>query len=93
MMLGTFPTFLTFLTRRLCFPALAAAPWQGPDTPSSLRRERLGPPTVGPEGDDLSRRSESASAASSLCRPSTRNSDRSASASLARAVPFLAEGT
>jgi hypothetical protein len=87
---STFPTFLTFLTQALCFPAPANNPWHGLDIPSSLRRERLGPPTVGPEGDDLSRQSE---AASSLCRPSTPNSDRSASASLARAVPFLAEGT
>jgi hypothetical protein len=81
MTLSTFLAFLAFLAHKLCFPAPASG------------RERLEPPTVGPEGDDLSRRSESASAASSLRRPSTRNSDRSASASLARAVPFLAEGT
>ena len=28
---STFPTFLTFLTRKPCFPAFAAAPWQGPE--------------------------------------------------------------
>ena len=80
MKLSTFPAFLAFLTQAVCFPAPASG------------RERLEPPTVEPEGDDLSRWSESASGASSL-RPSTRNSDRSASASLARALPFLAEGT
>jgi hypothetical protein len=93
MMPSTFPTFLAFLTQALCFPTPASNPWQGLDIPPCVRRERLGPRAVGPEGDNLSRRSESASAASSLRRPSTRNSDRSASASLARAEPFLAEGT
>lgn len=47
--------------------------------------------TAGPGAGDLSRRSESGSAMSSL--RSTRNSDRSAPASLARAVAFVAEGT
>jgi hypothetical protein len=49
--------------------------------------------TAGPVGDDLSRQLKSASAAISLRHPSTRNCDGSAPASLARAVPFLAEGT
>jgi hypothetical protein len=67
---------------------------QRPSTGLEIARcLRRGPRTAGPGGDDLCRRSESASAASSLRHPSTRNSDRSASASLARAVPFLAEGT
>jgi len=81
MTLSTFPTFLTFLTQALCFPGSASG------------RDRLGPPTVGPEGNGWRGRSEPASAASSLRRPSTGNSDRSASAALARALPFLAEGT
>ena len=89
MTLSTFPTFLTFLA--LC-PVPAGGPWEGLEIPPYPRPEWLEPPTAGPAGEDLSRRSESASAASSLRRPSTRNSDRSASASLARAVP-LAEGT
>jgi hypothetical protein len=88
--LSTFPTFLPFLTQTLCFSAPVSDPWQGLEIARCLRR---GQRTAGPGGDDLSRRSESASTASSLRHPSTRNSERSASASLARAVPFLAEGT
>ncbi|MGZ3321349.1 MAG: hypothetical protein ACXU9C_10255 [Xanthobacteraceae bacterium] len=49
MTLGSFLTFLTFLTQALCFPPY-------------LRREGLGPPqTVPPEGEDLTERPESAS--------------------------------
>jgi hypothetical protein len=93
MTLSTFPTFLAFLTQAPCFPALASNPREGLAIPPYLRRERLGPPTVEPEGDDLSRRSEPESTASSLRRPSTRNSDPSPSPLLAYAVTFLAEGT
>jgi hypothetical protein len=90
MTLSTFPVFLTFLTQALCFPAPASNAWQGLEIAPCLRR---GPRTAGPGGDDLSRRSESESAATSLRHAWTRNSDRSTLASLARAVPFLAERT
>jgi hypothetical protein len=93
MKLSTFPTFLAFLTQKPCFAAPVSNPWHGWDIPPCVRHDCLGPPTAGPEGDDLSRRSESASAASSLRRPSTRKSDCSASASVACAVPLLADGT
>ncbi len=53
MTLSTFPTFLTFLTQALCFPVPASDSWQGLEIPSYPRRERLGPQTVGPEGDAL----------------------------------------
>ena len=51
--LSTFPTFLTFLAQKLPFSAPASDPWQGPEIPPYPRRERLGPPALGPEGDDL----------------------------------------
>jgi len=41
MMLGTFPTFLTFLTRKLCLPALGSDPWLGLEISSDLRRGPL----------------------------------------------------
>src|SRR5262245_59644368 len=41
MMLGTFPTFLTFLTRKLCLPAIGSAPWLGLEISSCLRRGPL----------------------------------------------------
>jgi hypothetical protein len=47
---SNFPTFLTFLTRKLCFRHSPPAPWQGPEIPSYPGRQRLGPPTVGPAG-------------------------------------------
>jgi hypothetical protein len=47
---SNFPTFLTFLTRKLCFRHSPPAPWQGPEIPSYPGRQRLGPPTVGPTG-------------------------------------------
>jgi hypothetical protein len=53
MKLSTFPTFLAFLTQAPCFPAPANNSWQGLDIPPHLRPARLGPPTVGPEADDL----------------------------------------
>ena len=53
MTLSTFLTFLTFLAQALCFPAPASDSWQGLEIPSYPRRERLGPPTVGREGDAL----------------------------------------
>ena len=86
MTLSTFPTFLTFLTQTLCFPVPASDPWQGLEIPSYPRRERLGPQTVGPG------RHESASTASTLRRALMRNSERSASGSLAHARALLAEG-
>jgi hypothetical protein len=58
---STFPTFLPFLTQGLCFSTPASDPWRGLEIPSYPRRERLGPPTVGPEGEDLTGRPESAS--------------------------------
>jgi hypothetical protein len=61
MTLSTFPTFLTFLKQTLCFSAPASDPWQGPEIPPYPHRERLGPQTVGPEANDLTRRPESAS--------------------------------
>ena len=61
MMLSTFPTFLTFLTQALCFPVPASDPWRGLEVPPYPRRERLGPQTVGPEGDALTGRPEFAS--------------------------------
>jgi hypothetical protein len=84
----TLSTFPTFLTQALRFSAPASNPWQGLEIARCLRRVLR---TSGAEADDLSRRSESASAVSSL--RSTRNSDRSAPAPLARAVAFVAEGT
>ena len=93
MTLSTFPTFLTFLTQALCFPVPASDPWQGLEIPPYPRRERLGPQTVGPKANDLTGRPKSASTVSTLRRALMRNSDPSASGSLARAVPFLAEGT
>jgi hypothetical protein len=92
MELSTFPTFLAFLTQALRSPAPASDP---PARPRPTLPTPRAPWTAdrGPEGDDVSRRSESECAASSLCPPSTRNSDRSASASVAHAAPFLAEGT
>jgi hypothetical protein len=86
MTLSTFPTFLTFLAQTLCFSASASAPWQDLEIPSYPRRERLGPQTVGPG------RLESASTASTLRRALMRNSERSASGSLAHARALLAEG-
>ena len=88
---STFPTFLTFLAQTLCFSAPASDPWQGLEIPSYPRRERLGPQTVGPR-HDLTGRPESASTASTLRRALMRNSDRSASGSLAHARALLAEG-
>jgi hypothetical protein len=61
MKLSTFPTFLAFLTQALCFPAPASNPWQGLDIPPYLR-ERLRPPTVGREANDLTGRTCSISA-------------------------------
>jgi hypothetical protein len=61
MKLSTFPTFLAFLTQVLRFPAPASAPWQGLEIRPFLRRARLGPPTVGPEANDLTGRPVSAS--------------------------------
>ena len=92
MTLSTFPTFPTFLTQTLRFSAPASDPWQGLEIPPYPRRERLGPQTVGPEANDLSERPESASTASTLRRALMRNSDRSASGSLAHARALLAEG-
>ena len=86
MTLSTFPTFLTFLAQTLCFPAPASDPWQGLEIPSYPRRERLGPQTVGPG------RLEFASTASTLRRALMRNSERSASGSLAHARALLTEG-
>jgi hypothetical protein len=34
-------------------PVPASDPWQGLDIPDSLRRERLGAPSLGPKGDDI----------------------------------------
>ena len=82
--LSTFPTFLTFLAQTLCFSASASAPWQDLEIPSYPRRERL--VTVGPG------RLESASTANTLRRALMRNSERSASGSLAHARALLAEG-
>ena len=84
MTLSTFPAFLTFLTQALCFTVPASDPWQGLEIPSYPRRERL--VTVGPG------RLESASTASTLRRALMRNSERSASGSLAHARALLAEG-
>jgi hypothetical protein len=92
MTLSTFPTFLTFLTQAPCFPAPASDPGQGPEIPPYLRRECLGPQTVEPEANDLTGRLESASTASTLRPALMRNSDRSASGSLAHARALLAEG-
>jgi hypothetical protein len=92
MTLSTLPTFLTFLAQALCFPVPASDPWHGLEIPPYPRRERLGPPTVGPEASDLTRRPESASTASTLRRALMRNSNRSASGSLAHARALLAEG-
>ena len=92
MTLSTFPTFLTFLTQRLCFSTPASDPWRGLEIPPYPRREHLGPQTVGPEASDLTGQPESASAASTLRRPLMRNSDRSASGALAHARALLAEG-
>ncbi len=61
MTLSIFPTFLTFLTQALCFPVPASDPWRGLEVPPYLRRERLGPPTVGLFPSDLTGRPESAS--------------------------------
>jgi hypothetical protein len=55
MMPGTFPTFLTFLTRKPCFPAFAAAPWQGPEITPYGGQHRLGPAAVGFERDEFGR--------------------------------------
>jgi hypothetical protein len=60
MTLSAFPTFLTFLTQGLCFLP-ASDPWQGLEIPPYPRRERLEPPTLGPEGEDLAGRQGSAS--------------------------------
>jgi hypothetical protein len=38
MTLSTFPTFLTFLTQALCFPAPASNAWQGLEIARCLRR-------------------------------------------------------
>jgi hypothetical protein len=92
MMLGTFLTFLTFLTQKLCFSAPASDPWQGLEIPPYPRGECLRPPTVGPEGEDSARGPKSASAASTSRRALMRNNDRSASGSRARALALLAEG-
>jgi len=53
MMLGTFPTFATFLTRKLCLPALGSDPWQGLKISSCLRGGPLRRPAFGPDGDGL----------------------------------------
>jgi hypothetical protein len=74
--------FLAFLD----FLAPAGGPSEGLEIPPYLQSERREPPTAGPDGDDLTKRPESASAAALA-----RNSKRSAAASLARAL--LAEGT
>jgi len=51
MTLSTFLTFLTFPTPKLGLPAPTIEPWRGLKIPPYLRRESLGPPTLGPEGD------------------------------------------
>jgi hypothetical protein len=61
MTLSTFPTFLAFLTPAKRFPAPVSNPWQGLEIRPYLRHERLGPPTVVSEANDLTRRPESAS--------------------------------
>jgi hypothetical protein len=53
MTLSPFPTFLTFPTPKFGLPAPTIEPWQGLKIPPYLRPESLGPPTVGPEGDDF----------------------------------------
>ena len=83
---STFPTFLTFSAQTLYFSAPASDPWQDLEIPSYPRSERLKPQTVGPG------RLESASTASTLRRALMRNSERSASGSLAHARALLAEG-
>jgi hypothetical protein len=57
MTLSTFPTFLTFQTRKLA-PTPVHAPWEGLEIPLYPRRL---PPTVEPKGDALTGRPESAS--------------------------------
>ena len=81
--------FLAFLD----FLAPASGPSEGLEIPPYLQSERREPPTAGPDGDDLTKRPESASAASRLRRALARNSKRSAAASLARALALLAKGT
>ena len=64
MTLSTFPDLsdLSDLSaQKLCFPAPASDPWRGLEVPPYPRRERLGPPTVGPETNGLTGRPESAS--------------------------------
>ena len=82
----TFLAFLSFLAQTLCFSAPARDPWQDLEIPSYPRSERLKPQTVGPG------RPESASTASTLRRALMRNSEPSASGSLAHARALLAEG-
>jgi len=53
MRLRPFPTFLTFPTPKFGLPAPTIEPWQGLKIPPYLRRESLGPPTVGPQGGDF----------------------------------------
>jgi hypothetical protein len=50
MMLGT---FLTFLTRKQCLPALGSDPWQGLEISSCLRRGPVRRQAFGPDGDGL----------------------------------------
>jgi hypothetical protein len=60
MTLSTFPTFLTFLTERLCFAAPTRHAWEGVEIPAYLRHKRRGPPT-GPVSQDLTGQPQSAS--------------------------------
>jgi ribonucleoside-diphosphate reductase alpha chain len=53
-----FLTFLTFLTQKLCCRVSAGGPRQYLGILPYTRRERLEPPTVGPDGGDTITRSE-----------------------------------
>jgi hypothetical protein len=58
---STFPTFLTFPTRKMRSQISDSEPRHGVEISPCLRRVRLRPPTVGgPEGDDLAGRPEPA---------------------------------
>ena len=58
MTLAPFLTFLTFLSQQLCCRASASGPRQYLGILPYTRRERLEPPTVGPDGGDTITRSE-----------------------------------
>ena len=69
------------------------ARWVGSGRLAEARDPEDGRPRDPSVGDYWSGRPESASTASTLCRALTRNSDRSASGSRARALALLAERT